>query len=275
MPIDGKKLAREIIERLKTAPVPKKNLAAFLIGDDSASFGFIKQKEKIARELGVDFRLYKLPAEITNDEARAEVRKIAESKSTGGVIVQLPLPEHLGRHYVLNAVPREKDVDVLSERSLGAFYAGRNPIMLPAVGTLDVILATSNYPLATSKVAVVGLGLLIGKPISNYLMDKAKEIYLLSEKSDLNMLKQADLVISGVGSAGLIKPEMLKADAGIIDFGYGLSSDGKISGDFDAMSLPASLSFYTPTPGGTGPILVAKIFENFYKLAADKKTDEK
>jgi len=183
------------------------------LGDDSASFGFIKQKEKIAKELGVDFRLYKLPADITNDKARAEVRKIAESKSTGGVIVQLPVPEHLNRHYILNAVPREKDVDVLSERALGALYVGRNLVLPPAVGTLEVILQTTNYKLQASKVAVVGLGLLIGKPIANYLMGKTEELFLLHERSDLGILNDVDLVISGVGVAGLIKPEMLKSGA--------------------------------------------------------------
>ena len=301
MPIDGKKIAKDILDKLKVLGTPKKNLAAFLIGDDVASFGFLKQKEKIAKELGVDFRLYKLPGDITNDQARAEVRKIAESKSTGGVIVQLPLPEHLNRHYILKAVPREKDVDVLSERSLGALYVGRNIVLPPAVGTLEAIIATCDTQLATSTVAIVGLGLLIGKPIANYLMGKTGKLYLLHEGSDLSILKEADLVISGVGIAGLIKPEMLKNGAGVIDFGYSMAQTPprtnadspaqvffgnlggqaqtnaeikKISGDFDAMSLVAgrvSLSFYTPTPGGTGPILVAKIFENFYTLANGKK----
>src|SRR3989344_5863528 len=250
MPIDGKKIAKDILDKLKALPTPKKNLAAFLIGDDNASYGFIKQKEKIAKELGVDFRLYRLAEDITNDKARREVRKIAESKSTGGVIVQLPVPEHLNRHYILNAVPREKDVDVLSERSLGALYVGRNAVLPPAVGTLEAIIATCDMRLATSKVAIVGLGLLIGKPIANFLMGKTEELFLLHEASDLSILRDVDLVISGVGVAGLIKPAMLKDGAGVIDFGYGLSADGKISGDFDASSIMASgnqLSFYTPT----------------------------
>lgn len=292
MPIDGKKIAKDILDKLKALSAPKKIFAAFLIGDNTASFGFLKQKEKVAKELGVDFRLYQLPGDITNDKARDEVRKIAESKSTGGVIIQLPVPEHLNRHYILNAVPREKDVDVLSERSLGAFYNGRNPILPPAVGTLEAIIATpqkiadnfngASYPLATSKVAVVGLGLLIGKPIANFLMGKTKELFLLRDGSDLGLLEQADLVVSGVGIAGLIKPDMLKKGAGVIDFGYSSdqqpttnnlqpSTDNKpkVRGDFDSESLVVSgksLVFYTPTPGGTGPILVAKIFENFFTL---------
>lgn len=280
MPIDGKKIAKDILDKLKSLPKPKKIFAAFLIGENTASFGFLKIKEKIAKELGVDFRLYKLPGDITNDKARGEVRKIAESKSTGGVIIQLPVPEQLNRHYILNIVPREKDIDVLGERSLGAFYAGRNPVLPPAVGTLHEILTTNDLQLTTMRVAVVGLGLLIGKPIANYLMGKTKELYLLDEGSNLDILKEVDLIVCGVGRAGLIKPEMLKNGASVVDFGYGLSPGGKVLGDFDASSLVNSqlldvkskipLAFFTPTPGGTGPILVAKLFENFYTLNSQK-----
>ncbi|MBI2591404.1 MAG: hypothetical protein HYW34_01875 [Candidatus Brennerbacteria bacterium] len=140
----------------------------------------------------------------------------------------------------------------------------------PAVGAVQEILFATSYSLLAKKVAVVGLGCLIGKPIATWLAGQCPEIYLLARGSDFNLLKQADLVISGVGKAGLIKPDMLKDDAGIIDFGYEYSG-GKPAGDFDVSQLSdvkSQLAFYTPTPGGTGPIVVAKIFENFYKLNA-------
>ena len=244
-----------------------------------SALNFLKQKEKVAKELGIDFRLYQFPENIKNDELRKEVLKISLLKKVGGVIVQLPLPEHLNKHYILNVIPREKDIDVIGERALGAFYAGRNPILPPAVGVVEEIVHATNYMLHTTKVAVVGLGFLIGKPIANWLMKEASEIYLLHRGSDFEILKLADLVISGVGKASLIKPEMLKKGASVIDFGYAVGESKKIRGDFDASQLSNSPvnqlpnspinqlpSFYTPTPGGTGPILVAKIFENFYKL---------
>jgi len=277
--IDGKKIAGEIIDNLKSQPRPERILAAILIGENPASISFLNQKEKIAKELGIDFRIYKFPESIKNDDLREEVNKIALLKKVGGVIVQLPLPEQINKHYILNVIPREKDVDVLGERALGAFYNGRNPVLPPAVGVVQRILEATqkirihpNVPnkseILFNKAAIVGLGFLIGKPIATWLIGKVKEIYLLDEGSNFEILKQADLVITGVGKAGLIKPEMLKENASIIDFGYDIIN-GKISGDFDINSLVASdksLSFYTPTPNGTGPILVAKIFENFYKL---------
>src|SRR3990172_9065948 len=97
--IDGKQIAQEIIKKLKNQKKPDKILAAILVGNNPQSESFLKQKEKIAKELGIDFRIYKFPQEIKNDDLRKEVLKIALLKRVGGVIVQLPLPEHLNRHY--------------------------------------------------------------------------------------------------------------------------------------------------------------------------------
>lgn len=264
--IDGKKIAAEIIAELKSQERPKKFLAAVLVGENPASISFLKQKEKIAKELGVDFRLYKFPSDWKNDELRRRVGKIANHKTCGGVVVQLPLPAHINRHYILNVIPREKDVDVLGERALGAFYSGRNPVLPPAVGVVEKIIRDSGLKIQDSKAAVIGRGILVGKPIAIWLMDKTKELYILHRNSDFSILKSAELVISGAGEAGILKPAALKAGAGVIDFGYE-KKNGKICGDFDASGskLP-DLRFYTPTPGGTGPILVTKLFENFYTL---------
>jgi len=269
--IPGKNIAQRIIDELKSRPKPEKFLAAVLVGENPVSIKFLKQKEKTAKELGVAFRLYKFPESIKNDELRKEVLKIALLKKVGGVIVQLPLPEHLNKHYVLNVIPREKDVDVIGERALGAFYADRNLVLPPAVAVVKEIVDATSLRLYASKIAVVGLGFLIGKPVATWLMTKCSEIYLLRRGSNLEILKRVDLVISGVGKAGLIKPEMLKSKASIIDFGYDIDEKGKIRGDFDASQLSNSPvnqlpKLYTPTPGGTGPILVAKLFENLYEL---------
>lgn len=277
--ISGSEIAQKIIERLKSGPAPKKILAAVLVGKDPASLSFIKQKEKTAKELGVDFRLYEFDEKSKNDDLREEIVRIANQKTVSGVIVQLPLPDHLNRHYILNAIPREKDVDVLGERALGAFYTGRNSVLPPAVGVVEEILKSCGLNLKSIRVAVVGLGFLVGKPIAHWLMGQVPELYLLDIGSDLGMLKNADLIITGVGKAGLIKPEILKEGASVIDFGYSMehgtwdmehgtkNGKPKTCGDFDASSFVLQASgFYTPTPGGTGPILVAKLFENFYKL---------
>ncbi len=263
MTIDGKKIAAEIVAELKRKPAPQKYLAVFLVGNDPSSVGFVKQKGRLAGELGVDFRLYEYEESIKQDELRKEVHKIADGKPCGGVIIQLPLPEHINAQYVLNAIPREKDVDVLGERALGAFYAGRNTVNPPSVEVVKEILKIENCKIENCKMAVVGLGKLVGKPVQTWLAGKSNEIYLIDEGGNLNQLKDADVVICGTGVSGLIRRDMLKEGAIVIDFGYGMK-EGKAAGDFDPDG--ADGVDYTPTPGGTGPILVAKIFENFYKL---------
>lgn len=297
MIIDGRKIAEELINGLKekfAREKQRKFLAVFCAGENSAMESFVNQKEKTARELGIDFRVHKFSEEITQDELRKEASKIVLHKTCGGAIVQLPLPNHINPQYVLNAIPREKDIDVLGERALGAFYAGRNPVLPPAVGVVEEILRDANIRMHTNdaneylknkNVAVVGLGFLVGKPVATWFMGKALEIYLLDKGSDFRILEDADVVICGAGVPGLIKPEMLKNDALVIDFGYSRKqmADGEwqIAGDFDSLSLetgnwkPRARTdsargrleiSYTPTPGGTGPILVAKLFENFYTL---------
>jgi len=264
--ISGKEIAERIIERLKSQSKPQKTLAAILVGDNPSSISFLRQKQKIAEELGVNFEIHKFDESISESDLVKKVKEMGESENIGGVIIQLPLPKNFNRENILNAIPKEKDVDALN----GA------PVLPPAVEVAREILETINYKLETGKIAVVGLGFLVGRPISEWLKGnpstglraRCAELYLLDIGDSLDVLKNADLVITGVGKAGLIKPEMLRNGAVIIDFGYD-SVNGKISGDFDINNLKANEAeglTYTPTPGGTGPILVAKLFENFYKL---------
>lgn len=270
--LDGKKIAEAVYEKLKNFPAPKKFLAGILVGDDSASSGFLKRKFSAAKELGVDFRLYNFSGEISGDKLREEVGRIASQSKCGGVILQLPLPGQVNAQYVLNAIPVAKDVDVLGERALGSFYVGRSKVLPPSVATVEEILKKYPIDLKESIVAVVGAGRLIGKPVASWLLGKAKEIIILDKGSDYSLLKNADIIVLGTGSPGLIKGEMLKEGAAVIDFGYSRNAEGKIIGDFDCSSLlqPKNSNlqpvFYTPTPDGTGPVLVAKILENFYNL---------
>ncbi|MBI2010850.1 MAG: bifunctional 5,10-methylenetetrahydrofolate dehydrogenase/5,10-methenyltetrahydrofolate cyclohydrolase [Candidatus Colwellbacteria bacterium] len=270
--IPGEKLAEDLIKKLKSEPIPSKILAAILVGNDPRSLSFLKIKERVAKELGVDFRIYKIEG-ANNDIVRAEIGRIALGKNIGGVVVELPLPEGVNPHYVLNVIPREKDVDVLGERASGSFYNWRNPVLPPAVGVVEELLITYKLEVPTLKAAIIGFGALVGKPITTWLMGRAAEVYLLGKASDFGILEQANLVVLGVGEPGLVKPEMLKKGAYVIDFGYEYS-EGKPQGDFDSSNESLVLSnklMYTPTPRGTGPILVAKLFENFYKLASQQK----
>ncbi|MEK7193173.1 MAG: bifunctional 5,10-methylenetetrahydrofolate dehydrogenase/5,10-methenyltetrahydrofolate cyclohydrolase [Patescibacteria group bacterium] len=267
MIIDGKLIADKIVGDLKVRPRVEKFFGAVLVGEDPASVNFLRQKEKVAKELGIDFRLYTLPASITTDELRREIGRLAQPKNCGGFIVQLPLPEALNKHYVLNAIPKEKDIDVLSEAALGSFYSGRNTIVPPSVGTVKEILGMQTRDLRELKAVMVGAGFLIGKPVGFWLQNRVGELTVLdSEVKDLEArLRDADIVISGAGHPKLFSAKHLKEGATVIDFGFN-KINGKIVGDFDSDGAEEKNIAYTKTPGGTGPILVAELFNNFYIL---------
>lgn len=271
MKIDGKKIAQVILFELKSKPIPEKFLAIFLVGSDPASVSFINQKEKFAKELGVDFRLYKYDESITNDELREKMRKVVSAKKCGGAVLQLPLPKHLNPNYLINIITPNKDVEVLSERTLGSFHDGRSKILPPSVAVIDEIFKYLNIDVASLKsIVVVGQGQLVGKPVTTWFLGKIPQVHALDKKSDFSVLKNTDLAVLGTGDALLFKASMFKKGCGVIDFGYGTDKQGKIGGDFDPDSLQETgvdyLRFYTPTPGGTGPVLVACLFKNFYVL---------
>lgn len=267
--INGRKIAQEVIDGLKKLPKPNKTLVAVFVGDDLASVSFLKQKSKVAQDLGLEFKLEQFPETISEIDLKEKIKTIGEDPRVGGIIIQLPLPPKFDQSKIISLLNPKKDVDALT--------AGAKVLPL-AVGVVkDVLEEAMKYENSTNirnlkdrLVAVVGRGVLIGKPIAEWLSGKCHNVMVLHRGSDFSQLKSADLVVTGAGKAGLIKPEMLKAGAGVIDFGFDMVR-GKIRGDFDSSSLtaiPSTLypSFYTPTPGGTGPILVAELFKNFYKL---------
>lgn len=266
--IEGKEIQEEILAKLKEQEKPKRILAVIKVGENEAQTSFIKIKKQAAEKLGIDFRVYEFDEKISNEKLREEVGRIARQGGVGGILVQLPLPEGINRQKILNVIPIEKDVDVLSEKAWASFSLGRSRILPPSVGVVEEILKQEGWDLNDKKVAVVGAGFLVGKPVAEWLSGRVKKLSIFDEGSELEELRDYDLVVSGVGKAGIIKPEYLKEGAGVIDFGYDL---GK--GDLDASNEDEleKLAFWTPTPGGTGPILVAKLMENFYKLNENRE----
>jgi methylenetetrahydrofolate dehydrogenase (NADP+)/methenyltetrahydrofolate cyclohydrolase len=263
--IPGKEIAQRVLDRLRSQKAPEKILAAIQVGADEATAKFVEQKRRAAEEVGVRFRVYNLPANLSQDKLRKEIGRIAAQKIVGGVLVQLPLPETVNKFYVLNAIPPGKDIDVLSERSLGSFYNGRGPILPPAAGAVQEILRHLGRE-GIGKAAIVGPGFLVGQPVLTWLLGKAKEISVVDKGGRVEEAYNADLIVSGAGVPGLIDGQKVKPGAVILDFGYG-EHGGRISGDFFPPGENENPSgFYTPTPGGTGPVLVAKLIENFFIL---------
>ena len=276
MIINGKQLAHEVSGRLEaqiTAAKKKLRLAIIMVGDDPRSLLFIKQKEKFAEMIGCTTRLYQLPTDISTQKLRAKVSEIVRIPQNHGVIVQLPLPEGINEQSILNAIVPVKDVDVLSARAVGDAMVGTAKIESPIVAALKTILASGNVPgVGGMEVVVVGSGRLVGRPIASWLIRESANVSILNKSvPDISFYtKRADLVVMGAGVPRLLKGEMIKEGAIVIDAGTS-ESEGKIVGDVDAASVSARASVFAPVPGGIGPLTVAMVFQNLVTLGIKKK----
>lgn len=269
MIVNGRQIADEILESLKNEISSKKlklRLVAVLIGNDPELEKFVQLKSKAAKKIGVEFKVFQFNKNI--DEAIMIYHNEKISEDFNGVLVELPLPVHINQQKVLDAIPTEKDIDVLSSQAQRLFYQDKSKIFPPAVETLKMVFKKHNINPKNKKVTVFGQGILIGKPVSHWLERQGAEVYRIDEftKSSEKYSKQADIVISGVGKPGLITGDMIKEGVVIIDFGYGKNEKGKMVGDVDFNSVSPKASLITPVPGGMGPILITAVLKNLVIL---------
>lgn len=274
--LDGKKLAERVLSELKDeiAALPKQpRLGVVVVGNDPVTASFVEQKKKAARAAGIDVRVYPFPETVTTNELRKQIAIIVHEKKNSGVIIQLPLPEHINKQYILNAIPPEKDADVLSARALGNFVVGKSKIMPPVIGAVKLLLDEYAISYHGKQIVIVGAGSLVGRPSALWLLQEGVLFSVLTDeaKQPEDLLTRADIVITGVGKPGLIKGDMLKEGAVVFDAGTS-ESQGRVVGDADYDSVSVKAAYLTPVPGGIGPLTVAVLFRNLLTLARDKKT---
>ncbi|PJE68879.1 bifunctional methylenetetrahydrofolate dehydrogenase/methenyltetrahydrofolate cyclohydrolase [Candidatus Shapirobacteria bacterium CG10_big_fil_rev_8_21_14_0_10_38_14] len=281
--LDGKKLAEKILNNLKKKIKKKKlklTLAVVLVGENPISEIFINQKKIACEKIGIIFRLFKFPPEIGFLALKKEIEKIVKKPAVSGVVIQLPLPSQILRRKTLegepkkffpeeflNLIPEEKDIDVLSEKSLGKFYQGVLPILPPTVSGIFRLFKNYQIKVRGKNVVIVGAGRLVGFPLAIQLLREKATVSVLNEftKDTPFFTKKADILISGVGKPNLIKREMIKRGAVVIDAGTSLWK-GKLVGDVDFKSVSKKASYITPVPGGVGPMTVACLIENLTKI---------
>lgn len=277
MIIDGKKIAKEIMERvagevakLKTKPL----VAAVLVGAQVEMRRFLEIKEEMAKKAGFEYNWYEFPAEITTKKLRGEINKIAKNKKVSGIILELPLPEHINQQAVLNAIPQEKDPDVLSQKAQGAFFVGRSPVMPPCPAAVKAILDYHKIDVVGKRAVVYGYGLLVGRPAAHMLASMRASVIVIArnDPDQAEMSRQADIIVTGTGKVKMITVDMVKQDAIVMDFGYG-RAEGKISGDVDFENVSKKASLITPVPGGVGPLVCAVALENVLTLMKTKNDE--
>ena len=268
--LEGRKLAEKILADLKNE-IKCRNLelklAVVLIGNNRISEIYIKEKEKACQTVGVGFRLFKFPAGITTKELKTALQQIVQNPANAGAIVQLPLPKHIDTAEILNTIPQEKDVDVLSEKSLGKFYQGISLILPPVVCAVSQLFKAYGIKMKGKHAVIVGAGRLVGKPMALWLQREGAAVSVLdsSTKNISFFTKNADIIISGVGKPDLITGDMVKRGVVVIDAGTSVEG-GKSKGDVEFQSVSKKASYITPVPGGVGPLTVACLFSNLMTL---------
>jgi len=263
--VDGNKIAQQILGKLKVRIGQKKlqpQLAVVLVGDDKPSATYVRKKQEAATSIGVKFSLFKFPATIAEPKLINEIKKI-QKQTLHGIIVQLPLPKNLDKKKILNTLDPRIDVDFLTWESLGKLVIGENSLVPPSPGAILEILKYHKVNLRGKHIVLVGQGDLIGKPLTNLLIHLPVTLTTCNRdtKNLSQVTKSADILISGVGKANLIKGSMVKPGAVVIDAGVSFVGK-KMHGDIDFASVKKVASIVTPTPGGVGPITVAKLLEN-------------
>lgn len=255
MKIDGQAIAAGMYAELRRMPVPHTRMVVVLMGANEASLSFVARKEAVAQSLGIGFERVIFSGNEPQDAVLTAIRALALDDSVGGIILQLPVPKAYNRHVLISAIGRAKDVDNLS---------GFAFVYEPSVRAVQAVCAAVKKELRDFRaVRMVGNGILVGAPIARFCAanDIPCTVINSTTADSTNFVRDADLVITGVGKAGMVNADWLPSGAGAIDFGF--------PPDFNQDDLTRNadrLAFYTPTPNGVGPILVACLFENFYAL---------
>ena len=245
----------------------KPHLTAITVGENPASLLYVSRKQEKAIKLGVEFNWIKLDAETTQDKLDEVIS--AEAKVTDGIIIQLPLPNHLNPEKAINCIPHEVDVDGLTSYNLGSLFSGTYKL-IPAT-SLAVLELLNFYKIKTEdkNIVIAGRSRLVSAPLAKILSSKSYNgnVSVIHSKTSNQKLftKQADIFISAIGTAKIYDHSFFKEGSTIIDIGIS-SVDGKTYGDIDTDKIGDLVSYRSPFPGGVGPITVSALFFNLSRL---------
>jgi len=276
MKIDGEKIAKKLlsylkkeVKKLKTKPT----LAIFLVGDSSEQKSFVKIKEKTAKKLGINFLLYHLKQPPSFEEFLKKIHTVASNKKVNGVVIQLPLPPSLDTLSIFDYLPHEKEIEGFSEKTKFLPPIGQavltilKSIFIKTKNVKDLFIKMNDEErlkeiLKQKKIVIVGRGKTGGGPIGKTFNHFKINFTSINSKTvnPQDYTKKADIIISAVGKK-VIFPTMLKP--GVILINVGLRKEkGKLKGDYDENEIRKIASYYTPTPGGIGPVDVAYLYKN-------------
>lgn len=274
--LDGKKLRDKIFENLKQRlnnMSEKPTLAVILVGDDPASQIYVKNKKKTAENLGINSIVINYPSDIPENVLLDKIQELNNDNKITAILVQLPLPKHIDKFKIIDAIAPEKDVDGLTPYNSGKLFSGEEPYVYPCTpkGIL-LLLDEYNIELEGKHVVVIGRSNLVGKPVAQMLLNRNATVTMCHShtKNLSDITKTADIVVSAVGK-NIIGEKMLKSDCVVVDVGIFKDINGKICGDVDFTSASKIAAYISPVPGGVGPMTIASLMLNTVELADSKR----
>lgn len=274
--LDGKILSAKIKEEVKvevTQIVKEKNitpgLAVILVGNDAASATYVASKAKACKDAGIYSVVHEMPESITQEELLDTINMMNNNPKLDGILVQLPLPKHIDTTTVLEAINPLKDVDGFHPYNVGRMVSNLDSFLSATPFGVMRMFEEHNIELSGKDVVVIGSSDIVGKPMASLLINKKATVTVCNSRTkDLKShTSKADIVIIAVGVPYLLKEDMVKDGAIVIDVGINRLDTGKLVGDADFEGLKNKCSFLTPVPGGVGPMTIAMLLKNTIKAA--------
>ncbi|WP_309497245.1 bifunctional methylenetetrahydrofolate dehydrogenase/methenyltetrahydrofolate cyclohydrolase FolD [Sulfurovum sp.] len=274
--IDGKSLAKKVqgsvsqeVSDLKQQKNIVPGLAVILIGDDPASHAYVKMKAKACENVGFYSITHNMPDTISQDEIIATIEMMNNNPRIDGILVQLPLPKHVDTDKILEVIDPKKDVDGFHAYNVGRLVTNLDAFVACTPLGVMKMFEEYNIDLKGQDVCVVGASNIVGKPMASLLLNADATVtvtHIFTKDLKAHTLN-ADIVIVGVGVPGLIKEDMIKEGAIVIDIGINRIEDGSLVGDVDFKNVSPKCSYITPVPGGVGPMTIAMLLSNTLKSA--------
>ena len=268
--IDGKKISQEIKDELREKVAVWKEqgktftLAVIQVGNDPASSVYVNNKKKACAYIGIESRSYELPQETTEEELLGLVRELNEDNTVGGILVQLPLPEHIDEDKVLLAISPEKDVDGFHPMNVGNLSIGRPGFVSCTPAGIIQLLKRSGVEIQGKECVVLGRSNIVGKPMAMLLLRENGTVTVCHSRTKnlKEITKRADILVVAIGKPKFVDASYVKEGAVVIDVGIHRNEDNKLCGDVDFDSVAPHTSAITPVPGGVGPMTIAMSMNN-------------
>lgn len=272
--IDGKKVSAQVKEEVRKQTLELKKthgitpgLAVVIVGDDPASRVYVNNKKKACEVVGFKSEEYALPASTTQEELLELVNTLNNKPDINGILVQLPLPEHLDDKAVIEAINPQKDVDAFHAVNVGKIMLGEYDFLPCTPSGVMEMLHAYDIPVSGKNCVVIGRSNIVGKPMAMLLLHENGTVTICHSRTQnlAEVCRGADILVAAVGKPKFVTADMVKEGAVVIDVGMDRDENGKLCGDVDFENVKDKCSYITPVPGGVGPMTISTLMKNTLK----------